>query len=702
MSAQNASAPASTDEKPVIRAGTEEVVMDVVVRDKRGKAVTDLTAADFEVLDNNVQQEIQSFRLVEGREAIEKGAKAPLDPLRQIRLVTLAFERLGVEGRRMARMAANDLLKGLDAQNVFYSVVMVDQQLIGLQPFTSDRELLKAAIEKATGQASGSAYVEQAGQLKQNLRNMLGPQVSQQGLHQQLTQAASTTTSNSDRSPGASIVSRKQAEIFLKMLSFEESMGNDQSTRRSIFALLSLIRGQMSLPGRKTIVYYSEGMSVPDNLDVPFRSIMSTANAANVTIYPIDARGLGGGRENSSGTDQLASAMDSSRSQLEQGGAVRSDQAMVFDTAQTSMRANDRGALANLAEGTGGFLIANTNDLRGPLRRVAEDVNSYYEITYKPQIENYDGSLRQTAVHLKRPNLKVQARNGYFALPRLDGNEVLQPYEIPLLKALTTTPLPKGVEFRSAALKLQPVKDGIASGAIIIEVPMQNVKFAIDEKTNTYKARIATLALLKDANGTVIQKWSRDLPLQGPADRVPAIQQGNFIYKELFALAPGRYTLETAVLDGEATQTGAKRASLAIAPQQPGVAISNVTLVRSFQPNAKDLTADDPFQFQGGKITPTLNGTIKASPGSQLSMFFVVYPDPGIAEKASIVIEYIKDGQTIGQGALELPAPDSKGRIPYVMSSSAEQMPPGAYEIRALAKQGSTTAEDRAFITVER
>ena len=63
------------------------------------------------------------MRLVEGREAIEKGAKVQLDPLRQIRLVTLAFRPLGLDGRRLARSAALDLIKD-QAQNVFYAVVL--------------------------------------------------------------------------------------------------------------------------------------------------------------------------------------------------------------------------------------------------------------------------------------------------------------------------------------------------------------------------------------------------------------------------------------------------------------------------------------------------------------------------------------------------------------------------------------------------
>ena len=84
-------------QQPPIQVGAEEVVLDVVVRDKKGKLVRELGPADFEVSDNGAKQTIRSVRLVEGKEAIAKTGTTPLDPLRQIRLVTLVFERLDPE-----------------------------------------------------------------------------------------------------------------------------------------------------------------------------------------------------------------------------------------------------------------------------------------------------------------------------------------------------------------------------------------------------------------------------------------------------------------------------------------------------------------------------------------------------------------------------------------------------------------------------
>src|SRR5580693_4871342 len=78
-----------------VKTNVDEVLLDLIVRDKKGKPITDLKPGEITVTDNGAKQTIVSFRLVRGSEAISAtGASTPLDPLRQMRLVTLAFEPL--------------------------------------------------------------------------------------------------------------------------------------------------------------------------------------------------------------------------------------------------------------------------------------------------------------------------------------------------------------------------------------------------------------------------------------------------------------------------------------------------------------------------------------------------------------------------------------------------------------------------------
>lgn len=427
---------------------------------------------------------------------------------------------------------------------------------------------------------------------------------------------------------------------------------------------------------------------------------MSAANRANVTFYAIDARGLQIGGENSGALNELAGAATSSRSQAQSdGGAVRPDEVLAADRAEEGMRANVQMKLRDLSESTGGFLLANTNDLRTPLKRINEEINSFYEITYNPAIDNYDGRFRKISVKVAG-DVKVSTRNGYFALPPTEaGNIPLQPYEVPLLKALGTSPLPKEVEYRMAAIRFQQTPDGV-KGVLAIEVPLKSLTFQEDKAANTYAAHVSIVALIKNSKGEVVKKFDRDLPLKGELSTLPARKEANFLYKEQFTQPPGRYTVESAVLDREGNKIGARRSSFVVPTRPPGVTISSISLVRRFEPNAKDLDPEDPFQLQGGRVTPTLGSTIVGGKGALLSLFFVVYPDPAISEPPKAMVEFLMDGKQVGAGAVDLPKPDANGRIAYVMSSPAESMKPGTYEVHAVVKQGPTAMDDRTFVTI--
>ena len=115
----------------------------------------------------------------------------------------------------------------------------------------------------------------------------------------------------------------------------------------------------------------------------------------------------------------------------------------LFDTAIQTTRANTQSTLANLAESTGGALIANTNDFRTPLRKLAEDIETYYEISYNPDIKNYDGSFRKITINMSSSDFHVQSRSGYIALPpaMAANGDVLHAFEVPLLRALDSPAL---------------------------------------------------------------------------------------------------------------------------------------------------------------------------------------------------------------------------------------------------------------------
>src|SRR5580658_7256821 len=187
---------APAQEKTAIQTAGEEVLVDVVVRDKKGHAVTSLSQSSFTVTDEGAPRSISSFRLIKGSEAISAAAEGAagtpqkLDPLRQIRLVTLIFDRLDQGERFAVRRAAQDLLQTNLPRNVYMAVFTLGNELQAVQGFTNKRDLLAAAIEKATSRPS-SQFSADSNSLRAQAEQILGPnQTGNQDIVSRLGQLA--------------------------------------------------------------------------------------------------------------------------------------------------------------------------------------------------------------------------------------------------------------------------------------------------------------------------------------------------------------------------------------------------------------------------------------------------------------------------------------------------------------------------------
>src|ERR1044072_8141658 len=160
----------------VIRVRSNEVRLDIVVKDKKGRAVKDLTASDFEVLEDGVAQKIASFRFVnrEGpQDASEKAAAdernagsqpttSTVPPNRTTPgVIALVFDRLSPDARALAKKAGLAYAREGLAGGDFTGVFRIDLSLNTVQSFTDNSELIKAAIENATT-STGSTYASSA------------------------------------------------------------------------------------------------------------------------------------------------------------------------------------------------------------------------------------------------------------------------------------------------------------------------------------------------------------------------------------------------------------------------------------------------------------------------------------------------------------------------------------------------------------
>ena len=682
LPAQQPATPTASSQTPAIKATTEEVVLDFIARDKKGKPVTDLKAEDLSVVDNGAKEQTTSFRLVQGAEAIsQNGSTTKLDPLRQLRLVTLAFDAMGdPTQRRTARQAAVDLVKGAQGANVYYSVVVIDTRLLVLQKFTDDKDALTKAINDATAGYTAAKLLPESERIKSDLQRYAGPPGGAGG-----------------SGPGSAAVEAKLVSVMLDMLRMDAVMSS-QNTRLDLNAMESLVHGLQSMPGRKSVIYFTWGMYLTPELDAIFNSLTGMANRANVTFYTVDTQGVMAYSQNAGATEQLNRANAAAGNTSLKEGQTSSAEVMASDSAERSSRANVQLPLRNLAEATGGFLLGESNDFRTPLRKVNEEIASYYELTYNPHISNYDGSFHKLKLDTDRKNLVLQARNGYFALPPEALAEGLQPFEMPLLKAIAEAQVTHDVDYRAGAILLRPQNAG-TDVSVLVEVPLHGLQAnpAADQKMSDVHFSLG--ALVKDSKGEVAgPKLTRDRSLHVTADQLKA---GNFVEKMALQLAPGNYTLESAVLDRESGKMGVQRTAFTIAPAAKGVGISSLTSVRSYAPNAKNLDPNETFQFQGGIITPTLNNSVPKAADSSLRLFFVVYQNNSISAKPSVEIEFLQNGKSLTKVPMALPAADSQGRIPYVMTIPAAAIPAGVYQVRATAKQGDTQASTETAVTIE-
>jgi hypothetical protein len=205
-------------------------------------------------------------------------------------------------------------------------------------------------------------------------------------------------------------------------------------------------------------------------------------------------------------------------------------------------------------------------------------------------------------------------------------------------------------------------------------------------------------ALVKDSKGEVVQKITRDRSLKVTKDQH---DMGNFLDKTNLTFPPGKYTLDSIVADQLSATSGGQHAEFTVGAGGNGVGISSLIPMRSYTPNAKGLDPDDPFQFQGGSITPTMDMTVKKAPKAMLRLFFTVYQDAAISAKPTVEIEFVQNGKSLTKVPMQLPAADAQNRIPYLMTIPAEAIPAGGYEVRATARQGTTSAVSTTVIHFE-
>ena len=567
----------------------DKVVLDVVVKDKKDVAVPDLKPEEIEVTENGIKRPVESVRFVKAGEAAE-GAPSPGN------LVSLVFSGMDLNQQKRARQAVEELLKHDLGPSTQIAVFRIGLQLWTVQPFTNDLALVRQAVEKAASNQDQALAEPDA--------------AARKSVAAALAQLATGNASD----PAA----LSRAEVLGRIIRQGDRLLRQQQLGSPLYLLMAAAKGQATAPGRKTVLYFAGGLTVPSQIDNVFKATQSEANRAHVSFYAIDVGGLDTFSEGQSARSALEDVARTSRQQGQStSGATSTAEIHVDEDAVASTRTNWKQPLKELSENTGGFAVLDTNDFRKPMERLVGDLDGFYEITYAPVAAAWDGAFRSTDVKVSRGGTKVQHGNGYIATPPDDAGPILA-YELPLLEALKAAEPKKDFPITAGTFAFGSSAEG-RDVTLVAELPISSFKVTTDPKEKLYKLHFVLLALVKDAEGKTVERVSQDYPFQGPLDKLPQLQQGNVVFKRRLVVPPGSYTLEIVAQDRESEATSVYRAPLAVAGAQ-GLGVSSVVIVRRMEPAPPPQPGapEDPLSGEAMRIVPSLDDPISKATTTKL------------------------------------------------------------------------------------
>ena len=679
--------------------------MDIVVHDRHGKLVKKLDPRDVTLLEDGVKQELRSLRFVSGQEirqedsaSAPKGTPrtapraAPLSPLQTMNLVCLVFHDLNPEVRTWALDAALEFLKNELRPNTFIGVFGLDDRGVHpLSAFTNNRAALVNAIQLAAKgkipTMGSSQQVFASLSLGQALSFQPPPPPPQAG-----AQAGATASDSASVDFAKAHGSELDASAVLN--DFQNNPLGRQSTHydrvvaiRELRAFGWLIEQLSKMPFRKTVLLVSPGVNRPASEVDYWKKILDTANAASISFYALETPATGPPQRSpmtgARAAQEQVSGLSKAQGQPVQSLGASMDQAQEFDLAGYAVAtANVHATLADLAEGTGGFLITDSSPRM--LGRIMDDVQSHYELTYRPATESYDGRFHKIEVKLAQPDFRVEARSGYFAIPSKGDRAGTTPVELAGLRALNTTPLPHAFDYRAGALRFRG-ENGTVEMAVAFDIPLKNLT-ATQEADSKHRFHASLLALVKDANGQVVDQFSYDQPWNVPDVELNSTQTGRLIQQHHFTLTPGRYTLETSVVDWEGGRSSSGVSAVDCTVRE-GPELSTIALVRGVNKVNGPPDKADPLEYEGKRIVPALFMDLDA--GTNPSVFFRVYPDRANSAKPRLRAQFLLDGRLLADQMAELPAPDASGSIPVLIQPAARS---GSNELKLTVVQGNASS----------
>jgi VWFA-related protein len=523
----------------VVRVTTNLVQFDAVVTDNQGRLVTDLRPEEFEVLIDGKRQPITNFSFISNVPATQIAERPVVRPDKNAPPIPTAPLRASQVHRAIALVADDlgtsfvDLVYVREALRKYVDEQMQPGDLVAiirtgggggaLQQFTTDKRLLYRAIERVRWNPSGRSGVSAF--------------------------APSTQESASGlAAPVGDTSSIPSADEFRDSVFTVGTLG----------ALNYVLRGMKELPGRKSVILFSDGFSIypdPANLNDPrdfvsiaesMRRLVDLANRASVVIYTIDARGL---------PVLGVTAADNITADRQSESYTT-----LLNTRSDSYRFKNEG-MDELAHQTGGFFVHNSNDLGGGVRRILEDQKGYYLIGFRPDdsfFRRVNGRSRFNSFEVKvtRKGLHVRTRSGFYGFPETKSAPVPRTRFEQILSAISS-PLASGdIDLRiTSLLESTPEKTAVVDS--LMHIDMSRFKLE-DEADGWKKAVMDVVAVTFGEDGQVVDEINRTETVHARGDSLRRMIDSGAVYLLKIPIKkPGAYQLRVAVRDALTARLGA-------------------------------------------------------------------------------------------------------------------------------------------------
>ena len=590
------------DSGVVIQTETRVVLVDAIVTDKKGNYLRNLTAKDFKVWEDNKEQTIKSF-------SYESGAANPANPQR--RYIVLFFDNSTMDfgTQAQARQAAGKFIDANAGPNRMMAIVNFGGAIQIAQNFTDDAERLKRVV-------SGTNLAAVTPNGDSSMPDSLSQAAADFGVHDMLL-ALRSMAKNLNAVPGRKTLILFGSGFPLTPERMSEITAAIDMCNKSNVAVYPIdVRGLMSgVP--------VAGLYTPLSI-FPTRGLVASTAFLCLDLCSPDRRrssreaGAGGGGGAAGGgaggrgggaprrcrtwrwrrtfrRRTCTCTCSSARPRRKPGqwcrpGAGACNPNSPFNPYNNPLNSQARNSLIPkmpdsgidnqlfmhmLADGTGGFVIKNTNDLFAGLQKIGKELAEYYILGYTP-CESEEGSCHALKVKVDQGGAQVRARTGYCNSKSHD----LLTKDMPVEKTLESRVAGTQAGTVAASMQLPYFYTGmnIARVNVAMEIPGSALKF--DKVKGKFHAEMNILGIAYKPDGSVGARFSDTLKRDFEDKKmVEAFEKEPFHYENQFDVSSGQYKLKVAFTSG--TDFGKLEMPLAIDPWQnkdftiSGLALSN-------------------------------------------------------------------------------------------------------------------------------